>query len=333
MAKRAKKKKMKKSTKITLITITAILLFAIGFGVTYFYSTFAGIKRDNISKADIEGSIDNTVKEKYDNSIINIALLGVDRRKGDTGRSDATMVLTVDKQHNKLKLTSIMRDCYVSIDGHGNDKLNAAFAFGGGALSIKTINQNFGLNITDYVVVDFGELADIIDALGGVDINVKQSEFAETNKYIESVMREANKPGKTLSAPGMQRLTGVQAVGYCRIRYTDSDFARTDRQRDVLVAMFNKVKTISPTELPGVIKKISPYLETSLGATDILNLGTGVLKSGIGNIQQQIFPIEGLDNCKGGIASNGVFYFQYDKNALKTRIQNYVFEDKDAKNQ
>ncbi|GFZ33797.1 LytR family transcriptional regulator [Clostridium zeae] len=331
MVKRAKKKKMKKSTKITLITITAILLFVIGFGTMYFYNTFSGIKKDTISKAEIEKSIDSDVKAKYDDSIINIALLGVDRRKGDTGRSDATMVLTVDKKHNKLKLTSLMRDSYVSIDGHGMDKLNAAFAYGGGALSIKTINQNFGLNITDYVVVDFGELADIIDALGGVDINVKQSEFTETNKYIESVMKEANKPGKTLTAPGMQRLTGVQAVGYCRIRYTDSDFARTDRQRDVLVAMFNKVKTISPTELPGVIKKISPYLETTLGASDILNLGTGVLKSGVGNIQQQIFPIEGLDNCVG--TTTGTFYFKYDKDALKKRIQNYVFEDKDAKNQ
>ncbi|MBK1810169.1 LCP family protein [Clostridium sp. YIM B02505] len=333
MAKRAKKKKMKKSTKITLITITAILLFAIGFGTVYFYNTLGGIKKDNISKVEVEKSIDNDVKEKYDDSVINIALLGVDRRSGDTGRSDATMFLTIDKKHGKLKLTSIMRDCYVSIDGHGKDKLNAAFAFGGGELSIKTINQSFGLNIKDYVVVDFGELANIIDAIGGVDINVKQSEFTETNKYIQDVANEVKKSAKSLSAPGMQHLNGIQAVGYCRIRYNDSDFARTDRQRAVLVAMFNKVKTLSPTELPGVIQKVSPYLETSLGASDILSLGTGVLKSGVGNIQQQIFPIEGLDNCKGGIASNGIFYFKYDESALKKRIQNYVFEDKDAKNQ
>ncbi|QAA33064.1 LCP family protein [Clostridium manihotivorum] len=335
MAKKDKhKKKMKKSTKIVLISITAVLVFVLVFGSVGLYKlysdTLGGIKKDTISKDEVNKSIDQDVKDKYDDSIINIALLGVDRRANDTGRSDATMFVTIDKKHNKLKLTSIMRDSYVSIDGHGMDKLNHAFAFGKGELSIKTMNQNFGLNIKDYVVVDFGELANIIDAIGGVDINVKQSEFTETNKYIQDVAGELHKTASSLSAPGMQHLNGIQAVGYCRIRYNDNDFARTDRQRDVLVAMFNKMKSTSPTELPGVIKKISPYLETTIGATDLLSLGTGVLKSGIGNIQQQIFPIEGLDNCKGGLIK-GTFYFTYDKDALKKRIQNYIFEDAAAK--
>lgn len=327
--KRKKKKKMKKSTKIVIFSIAAIVLFAVGFGAMYFYNTVGGIKKVDISSSNVEESIDDSVKGN--NDIINIALFGVDRRAGDTGRSDATMFATIDKKHNKLKLTSIMRDSYVSIDGHGMDKLNHAFAFGGGALSIKTINQNFGLNIKDYVAVDFGELASIIDALGGVDIDVKKSEFNETNKYIEDVARETKKPGKTLSAPGMQHLNGVQAVGYCRIRYNDNDFARTDRQRDVLVAMFNTIKSTSPTKLPNIIKELSPYLETSLSATAMLDLGTGVLKSGVGNIQQQILPIEGLDSCKGGVSSNGTFYFKFDKDSLKNRIQKYVFEDIDPK--
>ena len=323
------KKKMKKSTKIIIFSVLAIVLFAIGFGAIYFYNTVGGIKKIDISSSNIEESIDDSVKGN--NDVINIALFGVDRREGDTGRSDATMFVTIDKKHNKLKLTSIMRDSYVSIDGHGMDKLNHAFAFGGGALSIKTINQNFGLNIKDYVAVDFGELASIIDALGGVDIDVKKSEFNETNKYIQDVAKETKKPGKSLSAPGMQHLDGVQAVGYCRIRYNDNDFARTDRQRDVLVAMFNTVKSTSATKLPGIIKELSPYLETSLSATTMLDLGTGVLKSGVGNIQQQILPIEGLDNCKGGVASNGTFYFKFDKDSLKNRMQKYIFEDIDPK--
>ncbi|SHI67995.1 transcriptional attenuator, LytR family [Clostridium cavendishii DSM 21758] len=325
------KKKMKKSTKIILLSLLGILVFVVGFGGFYLWNMTSGIKKTDISKSDMESSMDNNVKGKY-SDIINIALFGVDRRAGDTGRSDATMFATIDKKHGKLKLTSIMRDSYVSIDGHGMDKLNHAYAFGGGALSIKTINQNFGLNITDYVAVDFGELVNIIDALGGVDIDVMKNAVSETNKYIDDVAKETKKTGAHISAPGMQHLTGVQAVGYCRIRYNDNDFARTDRQRDVLVAMFNKIKTTSPTKLPGIIKELSPYLETSLSTTDMIGLGTDVLQSGIGNIQQQILPIEGLDNCKGGIASNGVFYFKYDKDALKKRMQNYIFEDIDPKN-
>lgn len=325
------KKKNKKGIKIAIISVCSVLLLGIGLGGVYVHNTLGSLKQKEIpkeEKKEIKDSIDPKITEKYEKKgITNIALLGVDRRVEDTGRSDATMVLTIDKEHDKIKITSILRDSRVTIDGHGKDKLNHAFAFGGPVLSIKTLNQNFGLNITDYVVVDFAELVNIIEALGGVELDVKKSEFNETNKYIGDVCKETKKTSELLKAPGIQVLNGVQAVAYCRIRYNDNDLARTDRQREVLVALFNKLKKTSPTKLPDIVKKIGPYLETSLSTTSIINLGVDAIQSNINNIGQQIFPIEGYDNTKGGIASDKIFYWQFDADSLKNRIDKYIFED------
>ncbi|MDZ7548740.1 LCP family protein, partial [Clostridium perfringens] len=136
------------------------------------------------------------------------------------GRSDSIMILTLDSVHNKLKLTSIMRDSYVNIPGRGLDKINHAYAFGGPELAVRTLNENFDLNIKEFMAVDFTSLPTIIDKLGGVTINIIPEEISHI-------------PG--ITSAGNQVLNGKQALAYSRIRYASGgDYKRTERQRTVV---------------------------------------------------------------------------------------------------
>ncbi len=148
----------------------------------------------------------------------------------ERGRSDSIIILSIDYVHNKLKLSSVMRDTYVYVEGHGNTKINHAYAYGGPVLAIKTLNSNFDLNIKDFVAVDFEGFKKIIDILGGVEIEIKDYELPtmETVGIYEA---------------GIYNLNGEQALAYSRIRKQGSgDYERTDRQRRVLEALFRKDK-------------------------------------------------------------------------------------------
>lgn len=331
-----KRKKKKKALRITLFILLFLFLFAVGAGGFYLVNTFGKIKTHKIDKS-IEGTgIDKETQNKIEEidggeDIINIALLGIDRQeKDDPGRSDSTMIVSIDKKDKKIKMISMMRDSYVKIDGHGRDKLNHAHAYGGPQLTIKTLNQNFGLNIKDFVSVDFGNMADIVNALGGIDINIKADELSEKNPYnINFYIREISGIKKVTKPPtvtktGMQHLNGIQAVAYSRIRSTgDGDFDRTERQREVLTQLFNKIKSAGVLKLPGIANKLMEYVSTSMDSGQILALGTDVLKSGL-NIEQERFPQDGY--CQGKTI-NGTWYLQYDEAVTKNQIFDYIFKD------
>lgn len=321
--KRAKKKGKKK---IIILSILFIFLFVVGFGGVYIWNTFSKLKKTDISKSNEDLGISDDLANLDAGDITNIAFFGVDQReKGELGRSDSTMVLTIDKKHKKIKMTSLMRDSYVQIDGHGQDKLNHAYAFGGPQLAIKTINENFGLNIKDFVSVNFGDLAHIIDALGGVQINIKNNEVKLVNDYIKDVASVTGLKGEPLSNSGMQNLNGVQAVAYSRIRYVgNGDFERTERQRTVLTALFEKITKAGVSEYPSLVNKLLPYVETSLSTGDIIKTGTNALSAGITNLEQERFPIDGY--CKP-LTKNGVWYLQVDLTATKKQIYEYIFND------
>lgn len=324
-----KKKKSNKGLKIFLFTLLGLFLFVAGFGGVYLYNTFSKVNKTEISQSNEDLGIDDSVidqfKDKQDD-IINIAMFGVDKRdSNENGRSDSTLVLTIDKTNKKIKISSIMRDSRVSIDGHGMDKLNHAYAYGGPQLAIKTLNKNFGLNIKDYVTVDFAELAKIIDQLGGVEINIKNYEVDMVNQYIADVAKETKLPGKSLKGSGMQNLSGVQAVAYSRVRYVgNGDIERTERQRTVLTAMFNKIKSAGIAKFPVYVNKLMPFVETNLDTAEILKLGADTLGSGLGNLEQERFPLDGY--CEPATI-NGIWYWKVDLPATKDQIQKYVFED------
>ena len=270
-----------------------------------------------IEKEEIQ-QIENSQK------IVNIALFGVDATDGNSGRSDATMVATIDPVHKKLKLTSFMRDSYVYINGYGQDKLNHAYAYGNAELAIRTLNENFGLNIEDFVTVNFSSLPIIIDTLGGVDIEITNEELNYINNYINDINAKDGTSSPGIYSAGVQHLNGVQALAYSRIRYTaGGDYKRTERQRTVLNALFKKISSTSPTSYNSLLNEILPLVQTSLSSTEILSLGTKVLSIG-NNLEQDRFP---RDEYAQGAMINGVSYITFDIETTKQQVRDYIFED------
>ncbi|SUY45664.1 cell envelope-like transcriptional attenuator domain-containing protein [Clostridium putrefaciens] len=312
----------RKKRRIITCTFIFILLFLIGFGTFYVSNLLSKVKTNVISKDVDDLGIHSDVSSSFtDPDIINIALFGLDKTSNDElGRSDATMVVTIDKKNDKLKMSSIMRDSYVDIDGHGKDKLNHAHAFGGPQLAIKTINKNYKLNIKDYVSVNFSNMEKLIDALGGVNVDVKREEVNEIN--ITTVGSPTS-----ISRPGLQKLNGKQALAYSRIRHVgNGDFERTDRQRVVLNSMFEIIKTSGASQYPSIVAKLLPLVETSLSKTDIIKLGTGVLMDGKINIEQERFPVDGYFKDGGEIIKD-VWYLPFDSKVTIKQMQDYIFND------
>lgn len=305
---------MKKGRKISLIILgitLSIILAAVGGVAWYGSHLFNKIEKVEIDTNDV--GIKEEVEEKlseYSGSVLNIALFGIDAEDGEAGRSDSIIIATIDTTHKKLKLTSIMRDSYVTIADRGQDKINHAYAFGGAQLAIRTLNENFDLNIEDFVAVNFTTMPKIIDKLGGVTIDITSEEVSHI-------------PG--ISSAGTYTLTGEQALAYSRIRYASGgDYVRTDRQRTVLNKVFEKILSTNVSQYPGLLSEILPMVKTSLDYSEILNLGNEVLKMGVTSLEQERFPRDGY--CEGQMIG-GVYYLTFDKENTVSQLHDYIFED------
>lgn len=321
---------MTKGKKITVWILAIVLVIILGaVGGVYFYGNhlFNKLEKVEIDKDNI--GITEEVEEKlsqYSNSIINIALFGVDAVEGGAGRSDSIMIATIDTVNKKLKLTSIMRDSYVAIDGHGNDKINHAYAFGGPQLAIKTLNENFDLNIEDFASVNFETLPKIIDKVGGIELDIDADELKYINSYIANLnnINGTNEP--SIASAGLQHVSGTQALAFCRIRYTSGgDYKRTERHREVLTKILEKIKTLPATSYPSLLSDILPMVNTSLDYSEILELGTEVLKLGDSKMELERFPLD--DYCEGKMI-NEIYYLTFDKETTVEQLHNYIFEDK-----
>lgn len=310
--------------KILISIITIVLLFVVT-GTVYIYMELNKVKKVEIPKTSKDLNISSKA-EAYDNSITNIAFYGLDRRaKDEASRSDAIIIVSIDKQHNKIKLSSIMRDSYVNVEGHGMTKITHAYAYGGPQLAIKTLNQNFDLNIKDFVTVDFFDLEKIIDAVGGIDLNITNDELKYINSYITETSNIEKSAIPVISKAGFQHVNGRQAVAYTRIRYTSGgDFERTTRQRTVLTALLNEIMKTSISNLPNVVNNLAQYTETSLSSTDMIKMATSVATSGIRDIVQERFPVDGYCNA---LTKDGVWYLQLDLNATKDQLYKFIYDD------
>ena len=322
--------KMTKGKKIAFWILGVLLFFIIGtIGGVYIYanSLFNKMEKVEINKDNVGISQDVEEKlSKYDDSITNIALFGIDASDGGVGRSDSIMIATIDTHNKKLKLTSIMRDSYVNIDGHGLDKINHAYAFGKAELAIKTLNENFDLNISEFAAVNFSTLPKIIDKLGGIELDIDSEELQYINGYISELNGINNTSVSPISSTGLQHVNGTQAMAYCRIRYTSGgDYKRTERHREVLSKMFEKILSMSPTSYPSLLNEILPMISTSLSASEIMDLGNEVLKVGSTSLEQERFPLDGY--CEGQMIG-GVYYLTFDKETTVNQLHDYIFEDK-----
>lgn len=204
--------------------------------------------------------------EKGDH-VINIMLVGQDRRPGEgRQRSDSMILATINKSKGTITLTSFMRDQYVRIPGYKSNKLNAAYALGGFSLMNETLAVNFGVLVDGNVEVDFDGFKSVIDLLGGVEITLTQAEAEHLNEEYQY----------TLTA-GKQMLTGEQALSYARIRKIDTDYQRAKRQRTVLLSLLNRYKDKPVSEMLGLLDDIMPMVTTNMTNAEIISLATEVL--------------------------------------------------------
>lgn len=329
--KKKKKKKKKKNPYLRIFLLIVLLLCLIGIGYGGYYLFLLNkvktkkIDRNNVG---IDSSLEERLKKDGKDHIINISLLGIDEPEGDEPtRSDATMVLTIDRDRNKIKIISLMRDSYVNIDGHGKDKLNHAHAFGGPELTMKTINKNFNLNVKDFASVNFADMQKIIDTLGGIELTIRKDEIEHANRYINELAKLGKKKATPLTKTGTQKVNGMQALAYTRIRYTSGgDFERTERQRIVLSKLFDKIKEAGISKYPDLVAELLPMIKTSMTPTDIVLLGKDIIFSGTTNLEQERFPVDG-DFPDSGKMIKGVWYLPFDEKATQKKLHDYIFDD------
>ena len=203
--------------------------------------------------------------------LTNILLIGQDAREGESqsqARSDSMILCTYNKNTKQLTMTSFLRDLYVPIPGHGSNRINAAYTYGGADLLRKTIDENFNIAIDGYMEVDFSHFSDIIDSMGGVEIQLRQDEAEVINQQTGSSLSE-----------GTHVLDGFQALTYSRIRSLDldGDFSRTSRQRKVINALADSLRGSSIKELAPVISKILPMITTDLSRGQLLLYAVDIL--------------------------------------------------------
>lgn len=263
----------------------------------------------------------------------NILLLGVDRR-GDSGNSsaDTMMIATMDKSHNRLKLTSLLRDTLVEIPGQADyGKLNSAMTFGGAPLLMDTINQNYRLAITDYVMVDFNMFIELIDAMGGVTVKMTTEEISAANDCIAGLNKQWGVDylwdGFIFAEAGNVKCTGKQALGYARIRHLDSDFKRSDRQFQVLTAVYAKFRAQNAAQQYAILYELLPMVETNMSNETILECAVQALGMRAAGILHSRMPAD--DTYRSGrYDRRSVLLTDITQNALLMHA--FIYENADA---
>ena len=324
--KRKNKKKMSTKKKVLITIISVILVILIGAFGFYMY----------VRNTIFSGSSENAPEVTYEEQpgITNILLIGTDARKLDErARADSIIIGTIDNNNKKLKLTSIMRDTVVDVPGHGEEKINASLAIGGPELLMKTIEENFGLSLNKYVMVNFRGFESIIDSLGGIDVDVKDYEIKEINKFIGEGLKKDEK-SKPIENPGMQKLDGQQALSYSRIRKVgNGDFERTERQRRVIDIVTQKLKDVSVLKYPSIMNDLLPYIKTNIEPLMILNYAYTVSKFENLHFEQLRIPPSELISKDVGSYKNLGWVLLVDREQCGKIMKDFIFNDKTPKNE
>ena len=288
--KKEPKKKKKSSFKRFLIAVALIIVFlAAGLYV------LVGKVYAEMNYEEIESVASSPMKEE---GVTNILLIGNDSREnGEDGRSDAMILLSISNKTKKIYMTSLLRDMYVEIPGHKDNRLNAAYSYGGAELLMQTIEQNFDIHISRYVLVNFEAFANLVDAVGGVDLELTGKEVEYVNGYLVEYNILLGRPEGTdyfddLSG-GMVHLNGPQALAYCRNRYIGTDFGRTERQRKVLTEVIHKLPKGVLMNPKGLIDGLMPNLTTNLTQAECYRLSLMAPKILTYDIIQNSIPMEG----------------------------------------
>ena len=275
--KRRKKKGRGLRAAVIIVGVVVLLLGGvIAAGLTVVKNTL-----DNVGRVELDEEligIDPRVDEQLSN-YRNIALLGIDARNMSNDqncRSDSMIVVSINKETNEIKMFSVYRDTLLDI-GEGTpglDKVTHAYYYGGPTKTLYALNSNLDLNIKEVIVVNWKAVADAVDALGGLEIEIQQSEIQQMNKYIIDTAKNIGGSKKQIEAPGKQTLNGVQAVTYARIRKdaATGDYRRNERMKIVVKAAFEKAKTMDYSQLKKITKEVLPEIKTNMSSADMLGM-------------------------------------------------------------
>ena len=330
-SKKSKKRKSNQKIKMFNILVSTLLVLSLictgVLGVAAYY--LGDMSQVYIPDNHEELGIDKDLIADLPKGITNIALFGLDSRsrvtddrtKAMKGLSDSIIILSVNTNNNTVKLTSILRDSYVPVDGHGTRKITEAYSLGGAALALKTLNKNFGLNITDYVSVSLFQLWKVIDFLGGIDIQITEAERRELNAL-------SNSEGfgvKKVPEAGYVHLDGGQAMIYARIRKIDGENFRALRQQKVLTCLFEKAKKLSITKYPALLKSIMQHVETSLSYSEIIEFAPMLANSDL-TLQKTSVPGDEVI-AEGGIFpdTHGSWVWKYDLKEATNYIRKWIY--------
>lgn len=266
----AKRRKARQRRRILLFAVEIIALVVL-IGVIAGVRSISSMEKIQIDEEAI-GISEHVEQNEQMKGYRNIALFGVDSRKGKLGkgqRTDTIMIASINQDTKEVKLVSVYRDSYLNLGNDKYNKANSAYAQGGPEQALMMLNWNFDMNIKEYMTVGFDALIETIDALGGIQIDVQENEIDHLNNYQRSMFVE--KEGDPLNEnivkvthSGMQTLSGLQATAYCRIRYVGDDYGRTERQRKVLMACLDKAKQSNPATLVEIMTKVLENVQTNL---------------------------------------------------------------------
>ena len=320
-------KKNRKTIKRILLALLLILLALVVALVIAVASIPKAIIDSNIQQTSelSESEVAVTPDLPPVQEVHNIALFGIDQKSGTVGRSDAMIILSIDKVTNKIKMTSLSRDSLVPIDGHGQEKLTHAWAYGHAKLAVKTINQCFGMNITDYIYVNFEEFQNVIDYLGGVYLDVSSAEMKTMNENLWEWELRYGEEAKKIPQPGKQLLNGGQALTYARNRTDGGDSTRTNRQREVLLAMYERVKEQPISKLPGTLARTLKLCHTNMNSDELMDIATWALTS-TPEITSLHMPNEELEVWNGILDKQRGWVRVYDLDAAKNVLHNFIYE-------
>lgn len=326
----AKQRKKHRGIRRFLTAVVVLLLAVAGL----WYVTISHLY-DKVEYTPTEILVDEPMKEE---GVTNILLIGNDSRAGGgDGRSDAMILVSISNHTKTIYLTSLLRDMYVEIPGHESNRLNAAYSFGGPELLLKTIKQNLGIEVNRYVQVNFQAFANLIDAVGGVELELTNEEVQLVNAYLNEYNMLENRPINTdylpTDASGLLHLNGPQALAYSRNRYIGSDFGRTERQRKILEAVFRQLPSSVLTNLDDLIEGILPNLTTNISKNECYALSLDAPKLLTYELVQASIPIAGSYQSVT-IRKMSVLQVDFEKNRefIRTRIYGEEGESEEPQN-
>ena len=324
---------MNKFKKYCIVLSSVVMIISIltnVYAINYHYSNKVNKNKIDLVKSEYTNKSNKLILKSNEEDITNILLIGSDARKtNEVGRSDAMMILTIDDKNKAIKLTSLARDTLVKIPGYDYEKLTHAYAYGKEKLLLDTIEYNFKIKINDYVSINFNSFIELVDSLGGVEVDINDKDISHLNDVIANSFKvynsKNNEEPKYIRNSGKQLLNGYQTLAYARIRKLDTIYNRDERQRDVLNSIANKLSNMPVSSYPSIVNSILPYVDINMSIPKIIELAIKSKELYNYDIKQLEFPLKDY-RYEAKLAKNNSFVVKWDKVENINELQYFIYE-------